>query len=115
MTSPTRRWPATLHLATAALLAVLAVGGIVAPTAAQQSLTVYTAVEADDLKKYAARFNEDHPNIQIKWVRDSTTSSARGGRGRRTVDLISSSLAATAMKSARSYGSIASSERTWAR
>ena len=35
-------------------------------------LTVYTAVEAEDLKKYAARFNEDHPDIKIKWVRDST-------------------------------------------
>src|SRR5258705_8179596 len=33
---------------------------------------IYTAVEADDLKKYAARFNEDHPDIEIKWVRDST-------------------------------------------
>jgi iron(III) transport system substrate-binding protein len=42
------------------------------PAAAQTALTVYTAVEADDLKKYAARFNEDHPGIQIKWVRDST-------------------------------------------
>jgi iron(III) transport system substrate-binding protein len=42
------------------------------PAAAQTALTVYTAVEADDLKKYAARFNEDHPSIQIKWVRDST-------------------------------------------
>ena len=29
-------------------------------------------IEADDLKKYAARFNEDHPDIEIKWVRDST-------------------------------------------
>ena len=28
-------------------------------------LTVYTAVEAEDLKKYAARFNEDHPDIKI--------------------------------------------------
>ena len=35
-------------------------------------LTVYTAVEAEDLKKYAARFNEDHPDININWVRDST-------------------------------------------
>ncbi|MGR3983899.1 MAG: putative 2-aminoethylphosphonate ABC transporter substrate-binding protein [Gammaproteobacteria bacterium] len=35
-------------------------------------LTVYTAVEAEDLKKYAATFNEDHPGINIKWVRDST-------------------------------------------
>ncbi len=37
-----------------------------------ETLTVYTAVEAEDLKKYAARFNEDYPNIKIKWVRDST-------------------------------------------
>ena len=35
-------------------------------------LTVYTAVEAEDLKKYAAKFNESYPDINIKWVRDST-------------------------------------------
>jgi len=35
-------------------------------------LIVYTAVEAEDLPKYAANFNEDHPDINIKWVRDST-------------------------------------------
>ena len=40
--------------------------------AAKTELTVYTAVEAEDLKKYAARFNEDHPEIKINWVRDST-------------------------------------------
>jgi len=28
--------------------------------------------EADDLKTYAARFNEDHPDIEIKWVRTLT-------------------------------------------
>ena len=39
---------------------------------AETELTVYTAVEAEDLKKYAARFNEDHPDIKINWVRDST-------------------------------------------
>jgi len=37
-----------------------------------ETLTVYTAVEAEDLKKYAARFNEAYPDIEIKWVRDST-------------------------------------------
>ncbi len=37
-----------------------------------ETLTVYTAVEAEDLKKYAKRFNNDHPDIKIKWVRDST-------------------------------------------
>ncbi len=35
-------------------------------------LTVYTAIEAEDLKKYAAAFNADHPDITINWVRDST-------------------------------------------
>ncbi|MGE4635552.1 MAG: hypothetical protein AAEI92_09365 [Arenicellales bacterium] len=33
---------------------------------------MYSAVEAEDLKKYAARFNEDHPDININWARDST-------------------------------------------
>ncbi len=40
--------------------------------ASAETLIVYTAVEAEDLKKYAATFNKDHPNIKIKWVRDST-------------------------------------------
>ena len=44
----------------------------IATHAAQTELTVYTAVEAEDLKKYAARFNEEHPEIKINWVRDST-------------------------------------------
>lgn len=39
---------------------------------AETELTVYTAVEAEDLQKYAQRFNEDHPDIKINWVRDST-------------------------------------------
>jgi iron(III) transport system substrate-binding protein len=37
-----------------------------------EDLVVYTAIEADDLKKYAERFNAAHPDINIKWVRDST-------------------------------------------
>ena len=49
---------------------------LAALTAAQianaAELTVYTAVEAEDLQKYAERFNKDHPDIEIKWVRDST-------------------------------------------
>src|SRR5437899_5326614 len=56
------------------VVSVAAMIGFAATTvrAAKATLTVYTAVEADDLKKYAARFNEDHPDIEIKWVRDST-------------------------------------------
>jgi iron(III) transport system substrate-binding protein len=40
--------------------------------AAPVELTVYSAIEAEDLKKYAERFNQDHPDIKINWVRDST-------------------------------------------
>lgn len=40
--------------------------------AAETELTVYTAVEAEDLSRYAATFNEKHPDIKINWVRDST-------------------------------------------
>ena len=54
--------------ATAGALAAL----LAAPTAWAETLTVYTAVEAEDLNKYAARFNKDNPDIEIKWVRDST-------------------------------------------
>src|SRR5262249_39227188 len=57
-------------LCVAAVLAVLGLATEIA--GAKTALTVYTAVEADDLKKYAARFNEDNPDIEIKWVRDST-------------------------------------------
>jgi hypothetical protein len=39
---------------------------------AQTELTVYTAVEAEDLARYAETFNKDHPDIKINWVRDST-------------------------------------------
>lgn len=35
-------------------------------------LTVYTAVEAEDLTRYAEEFNKSHPDIKINWVRDST-------------------------------------------
>lgn len=39
---------------------------------AQTTLTVYSALEADQLKAYQARFEADNPDIKIKWVRDST-------------------------------------------
>lgn len=53
---------------------VLAVGlGLLMSSAAfATELTVYTAVEAEDLKRYADAFNADHPDIKINWVRDST-------------------------------------------
>jgi len=45
---------------------------LLSSTALSQELTVYTAVEAEDLKRYAAEFNKDYPDIKINWVRDST-------------------------------------------
>jgi len=54
-------------------LTALAAGLLVATAAqAETELTVYTAVEAEDLKRYAETFNQDHPDIKINWVRDST-------------------------------------------
>lgn len=54
------------------LLAGVAVGVMSMSAALAGELTVYTAVEAEDLKKYADAFNADHPDIKINWVRDST-------------------------------------------
>lgn len=39
---------------------------------ADTELTVYTAIEADQLKGYAEKFNAEHPDIKVNWVRDST-------------------------------------------
>ncbi len=50
--------------------AAFCVAAFVSANAAE--LTVYTAVEAEDLARYAAEFNKDHPDIKINWVRDST-------------------------------------------
>lgn len=53
-------------------IAALSVAFAMAHTAAAEELTVYTAIEAEDLGKYAERFNATHPDIEVKWVRDST-------------------------------------------
>lgn len=54
----------------AAALCVLALGP--PPLLAKDVLTVYTATASEDLKRYRDRFNKANPNIEIKWVRDST-------------------------------------------
>ncbi|QYX55365.1 putative 2-aminoethylphosphonate ABC transporter substrate-binding protein [Roseovarius sp. SCSIO 43702] len=55
-------------------LGLSAIAGLMTAGAAmaETELTVYTAIEAEDLKRYAEKFNEDHPDIKINWVRDST-------------------------------------------
>lgn len=40
--------------------------------AQKSQLTVYTALETDQLKAYQSAFNKVEPDIEIKWVRDST-------------------------------------------
>lgn len=52
-----------------ALGLVLAAG---AAHAQKTQLTVYTALEVDQLKAYQTAFNRVNPDIEIKWVRDST-------------------------------------------
>lgn len=54
---------------TVALTAGLVFGSA---AAAQTELTVYTAVEAEDLARYAETFEAANPDIKINWVRDST-------------------------------------------
>lgn len=52
-----------------------ATGLLGAPAAMAQgktSLLVYTAVETDQMKSYKDSFEKANPNIEIRWVRDST-------------------------------------------
>ena len=54
------------------LWGAIAASLLVASNAMAAELTVYTAVEAEDLVRYAETFNKDHPDIVVNWVRDST-------------------------------------------
>ncbi len=57
----------------AGFVAAFGAAAFLAATAqAQTKLTVYTAIEADQLKAYQEAFNADHPDIEINFVRDST-------------------------------------------
>ncbi|MDR6582267.1 putative 2-aminoethylphosphonate ABC transporter substrate-binding protein [Herbaspirillum sp. BH-1] len=56
------------------LASVIGAGMLLAAPAvhAATTLTVYTALEADQIKAYQAAFQKVNPDIEIKWVRDST-------------------------------------------
>ena len=56
------RWSALAGLTLVATLAF----------AQKTQLLVYTALETDQLKAYQEGFNKTNPDIEIKWVRDST-------------------------------------------
>ncbi|HEX5128726.1 MAG TPA: extracellular solute-binding protein, partial [Usitatibacter sp.] len=67
MTRPYRR--ELLRAATAAALAA----AFATPALAQKTeLLVYTALETDQLKAYTESFHKTNPNIDLKFVRDST-------------------------------------------
>ncbi|HSI55582.1 MAG TPA: extracellular solute-binding protein, partial [Ramlibacter sp.] len=51
-----------------ACLAAFAAGAYAQKT----QLLVYTALETDQIKAYQEGFNRSYPDIEIKWVRDST-------------------------------------------
>lgn len=57
-----------------AILRTTALALLVAASAAhaETTLTVYTALETDQIKAYQAKFEEENPGIKIRWVRDST-------------------------------------------
>lgn len=56
----------------AAVFGLAATGLLGAATAQATDLTVYTAVEADELAGFKKAFESDNPGITINWVRDST-------------------------------------------
>lgn len=60
----------TLNLKKTLLAAAVAMTATTAHAATE--LTVYTALEADQLKAYASAFEKANPDIKIRWVRDST-------------------------------------------
>ena len=64
-----RGFPSLSHVLAAALVALAASG---AALAQKSSLLVYTALEADQMKAYADGFAKVAPDIEIKWVQDST-------------------------------------------
>ena len=59
-----------ISLLALALTASLIGGGALAQGKTQ--LLVYTALETDQLKAYQEGFNKSNPDIELKWVRDST-------------------------------------------
>lgn len=62
------RIPGSVQMITAAALMALSLSA----AAQKTTLLVYTALETDQLKAYQEGFNKQYPDIELKWVRDST-------------------------------------------
>jgi iron(III) transport system substrate-binding protein len=46
--------------------------GVTSAAAQKTEILVYTAIETDQIKAYQEGFNKVYPDIELKWVRDST-------------------------------------------
>ncbi len=62
----------TFRFVAAAVAAVIAMLGQAGPAWSRTELLVYTAVEADELDKFKRAIEKAVPDVEIKWVRDST-------------------------------------------
>lgn len=56
----------------ATVFGALMLAGVAFAAQAKTELIVYTAVEADELAKFKQAIEADYPDLDIKWVRDST-------------------------------------------
>jgi iron(III) transport system substrate-binding protein len=56
----------------ATVFGALMLAGVAFAAQAKTELIVYTAVEADELAKFKQAIETDNPDLDIKWVRDST-------------------------------------------
>jgi len=57
---------------TAAAVTALSFGFTMGMAEAKDKLTVYTAVEPEELAGFKAAFEKENPDVNIQWVRDST-------------------------------------------
>ncbi|QUM75598.1 putative 2-aminoethylphosphonate ABC transporter substrate-binding protein [Moritella sp. 24] len=61
-----------MHIFKQSMLATAIILGASSTALAKEELTVYTSFETDLLALFKNTFEESHPDIDIKWVRDST-------------------------------------------
>lgn len=69
-----KRYEKTAGILAAGALAACILTGCTTNSASKdaEQITVYTAVEADQLKRYQWELRKAHPELRVKWVRDST-------------------------------------------
>ncbi|MDM0041054.1 putative 2-aminoethylphosphonate ABC transporter substrate-binding protein [Variovorax sp. J22G21] len=80
-----------MHLAKSLIAGLLGMAFATGALAQKTQLIVYTALETDQLKAYQEAFNKVEPNIEIKWVRDSTgvvTAKLLAEKGNPQADVI---------------------------